>query len=294
MQHVRAEIAFDVGCSLGEGPVWWDDRLWFVDIEGRVLHCFDPASGGSTAYPVPGRIGFAVPASRGRWLIGQDASIACFVPGEGEPSHLAQVEPPDRDTRMNDGKCDPRGRLLAGTMHMGVSLPVGALYRFASDGRPTQVVAGATISNGLAWDEQRSVMYYIDTPTRRIDAFEWCADSGDITGRRSVAQIAVGSPDGMCIDREGMLWVALWGGSRVARIDPQSGREIGGVALPCAHVTSCCFGGERLDQLWITTARVGLTAESIREQPLSGGLFVADVGAQGWPTTPARVPNAVI
>ncbi len=287
MHEFRADIALDLACTLGEGPVWWRDCLWCVDIEGRALHRFDPADGAHETWSVPGRIGFAVPTARGDWLVAQDASIASFRPGAGPPERLLQIEADTGGTRLNDAKADPTGRLFAGTMHLDATPGAGALYRVNDlSAQPERVVGSVTISNGLAWQAETGTMYYIDTPTGRIDAFEWCADTGGIGDRRPVASPEGGSPDGMCIDAEGLLWVAMWGGARVSRIDPRSGREVGRVPLPCEHVTSCCFGGPQLDQLWITTARAGLDNRSLLRQPLAGGLFVADVGVPGRPTVP--------
>ncbi len=302
MRELDAQLALDAGCTLGEGPVWWDGALWFVDIEGRALHRYEPGDQGDdrrggvhTRYSVPGRIGFAVPSVEHGWVIAQDSSIASFRPGDPEtaepvelPSKLAVVEKPERSTRMNDGKCDPTGRLYAGTMHMPTKDGAGALYRFGTGVKPELVVGDVTISNGLAWHEASGTMYFIDTATGGVDAFDWCPETGEMFDRRTVATLENGYPDGMCIDREGLLWVAMWDGSRVACVDPAKGKEIGSIRLPCPNVTSCCFGGESLDQLWITTARIGMDADALAEHPQAGGLFLARTGALGLPTTPLR------
>ena len=292
MKNHTVDLAADTRCVLGEGPVWWQGGLWFVDIESRRVHRLEPDSGRVEAFDVPGRVGFAWPTSGGDWLIGQDALSARWSPERGAPEVVLDVEPSDAGVRLNDGACDPTGRLYAGTMHLDAAAQVGALFRFDATGGSLQaerVVRGVTISNGLAWDESRQTMYYIDTPTRRIDAFDWDADSGEILNRRPVVARDHGVPDGLCIVRDGALWVAMWGGSRVAKVDPIAGREVGSIPLPCAHVTSCCFGGGALDRLWITTARVGLDAISLEAQPRAGGVFVADVGAAGFETSPARL-----
>ena len=129
-------------------------------------------------------------------------------------------------------------------------------------------------------------MYYIDTPTSRVDAFDWCAETGEISGRRTIARLENGWPDGMCIDRGGMLWVAMWAGSRVACVDPARAREVRSIDVPCPNVTSCCFGGEDLDELWITTARIGMSDEELAEHPHAGGVFVAKPGVSGFACTP--------
>ena len=287
MQKIAAELAHDSACILGEGPVWWEDALWFVDIEGRAIHRFAPGNRTHQVFGVPGRTGFTVPTTRGRWLIAQNGSIADYRPGEGEPRVIVSVAPDESDIRFNDAKSDPAGRLFAGTMHLDAQHGAGALYRLDHDAAEvTRAAENVTISNGLAWHEPGGTMYYIDTPTQQIDAFDWCRDTGEIRNRRTVATLKGGSPDGMCIDCDGQLWVAMWGGSRVARINPQSGRETGAVTLPCTNVTSCCFGGQKLDQLWITSARIGVDEARLANQATAGGLFVADVGVAGLPTVP--------
>ena len=286
VRDIRAELAVDAVCVLGEGPVWWGDALWFVDIEGRSLNRFHPSERTLERHAVPSRIGFAVPSTRYGWVIAQDAGLVGVLPGETKPERLCEVEAPGSGTRLNDGKCDPTGRLYAGTMHLDVVEGAGSLYRLDSDTRAARVLGGVTISNGLAWSESDGMMYYVDTSTGRIDGFDWCAETGEIDGRRPVATVGDGAPDGMCIDGDGFLWVAVWGGSRVACIDPRTGDEVGAVRLPCPNVTSCCFGGERLDRLWITTARFGMDNGRLAAHPEAGGVFVADVGVAGRPTVP--------
>lgn len=288
MTGIAATLQLDAQCTLGEGPVWHGGAVWFVDIEGRRLHRYDVGPKTAESFEVPGRIGFAAPTSGDCWLIAQDAALASYTPGGDAPELISQVEPVDSGTRLNDGKSDPAGRLFAGTMHLKVTPGAGSLYRFGHDGSPTAVEKSVTISNGLAWDVSRGVMYFIDTATGRVDAMDWCQETGEVSSRRPVATIENGAPDGMCIDRDGMLWVALWGGSRVACVDPANGKEVRSVAVDCPNVTSCCFGGEDLDQLWITTARIGLDDAALAAHPASGGLFMAEPDAVGLPTTPVR------
>jgi sugar lactone lactonase YvrE len=142
-----------------------------------------------------------------------------------------------------------------------------------------------SVSNGIVWDADCTSMYYVDTPTRRVDRFDYDHKTGQI-GNRSVAvriPAEMGYPDGMTIDSEGMLWVCLWQGSKVSRWDPETGKLLQTVDLPASNVTSCAFGGEDLDQLYITTARITIDEEQLKEQPLAGGLFRADVGVTGVP-----------
>ncbi|MEN0019294.1 MAG: SMP-30/gluconolactonase/LRE family protein [Planctomycetota bacterium] len=284
----QAELALDITCDLGEGPVWWNDCIWFVDVEGKQLHRYDPAADKHTAFDVPDRIGFAAPSDNHDWVIGQGAAIAAFCPSEGPPRALTQVEPADAGTRMNDGKCDPTGRLYAGTLHLEIKREVAALYRFDADANAKTIVEDVTISNGLAWNEAVGKMYFIDTITSRVDCFDWDADTGDISNRQPVVELENGSPDGMCIDTDGKLWVAMWGGARIACVDPDTGKEIDAIEVPAPNVTSCCFGGADLDELYITTATLGLDDAANAEHPHAGSLFVAKPGAIGLPTQPMK------
>lgn len=289
MRTHDAELAIDAKCLLGEGPVWWQGSVWWVDIEARRLHRCGPGCGGEhEGFEIGGRVGFAVPAEDGSWVVARDASVARLEPGSGGPRVVREIEPGSADTRMNDGKVDPAGRLYAGTMGVPIRDGVGTLYRFDRALRPTAVVSPVTISNGLAWDASRDAMYYIDTPTGRVDRFDWDADTGAMENRRAVYRFpeGAGSPDGMTIDRDGRLWVGLWGGWRVACVDPDLGAEVAAIPLPCPNVTSCCFGGEGLDELWITTASVGMSAEQSARHPSAGGVFVARPGPSGFETTP--------
>jgi sugar lactone lactonase YvrE len=181
---------------------------------------------------------------------------------------------------MNDGEVDPSGRFWAGTMELGAAPGRGSLYRLGPRGEVTRVLAGVSISNGLGWSPDERTLYYIDSPTQRIDAYDYDRSSGAIANRRTVAEIdpASGLPDGLAVDAEGCLWVALWGGSSLHRYTPD-GRLDRAVALPVSQVTSCAFGGPDLDELYVTSAWVGLE----EREPAAGGLFRLRPGVRGLP-----------
>jgi sugar lactone lactonase YvrE len=161
----------------------------------------------------------------------------------------------------------------------------GSLYRLDPDGSVHRVLEGTTISNGLAWSAGGATLYYIDTGGQAIQAFDFDLETGGVSRRRDIAEVpvALGRPDGMAIDSEGMLWVALWDGGLVTRWDPKSGALLDRVSLPVSRPTSCAFGGPNLEDLYITSARSGLDAETLEAQPLAGGLFRARVGVGGVP-----------
>jgi sugar lactone lactonase YvrE len=199
---------------------------------------------------------------------------------------IAKVEPRLAGNRFNDGKCDLTGRFWAGTMDIEERRASGALY-FLERNKVRRVLGGVTISNGLGWSPNNDTMYYIDTPTRRVCAFDYNAETGKVKDRRTVVDFnpdQQGSPDGMAVDTEGKMWVAHWGGSRVTRWNPATGRPLDAVILPVSQVTSCCFGGRNLDELYITTARTGLDREALLRQPLAGGVFRVKTGLRGLPT----------
>ena len=189
----------------------------------------------------------------------------------------------DEQVRMNDGGCDPDGRFYCGSVDRVAGKKRGALYRLNLDHTMDVVLTGVAASNGLAWSPDGSRAYYVDTLTQRIDVLDY-EPGGDFTGRRALARIPdqVGSPDGISVDSEGYVWVALWDGGAVHRYSP-SGRLDGRIEVPVKRPTACAFGGPRLDQLFITTSRLGIDAT---QQPLAGAVFRADVGVAGPPVTP--------
>lgn len=283
-----AELALDVRCRLGEGPVW-DERaqeLYFVDIMGEQVHGWRPAqSPGQRAhrsFPVGRPVGAVVLREDGGLVL---AAYDGFFLAEADGSGLRPFGTVSIDgtlVRFNDGKVDPWGRFLAGTMDWGHKEPNGSLYMLSGDGSVTTLLDRVVISNGLAWPADLRTFYYIDTPRRSVDAFDLDPETGALTGRRVVAQFPSDAhPDGMAIDDEGYLWVALWGGSRVERIDPSSGEHVAVVHLPTAHVSSVAFGGPHLDDLYITTAQEDLPPEVLAADPQAGSLFVAHPGVSG-------------
>lgn len=233
---------------------------------------------------LPERIGFAVPAVDGTWRIGLQSGIYAFNPADGALEQLHNPEPDRPDNRFNDGKCDPQGRLWAGTMSTCGQKETGALYLFRN-GACDRMVAPVTVSNGLAWDMSRNAFYYIDSPTRKVAVYDYNPESGDISNPRTLWSVPEGwgFPDGMTIDTDGNLWVAFYGGHGVACVDPQSGTVVGKVEVPAPNVTSCTFGGHDLDILYMTTARAGMDKEQLESYPLAGNVFAVRPGCRGLP-----------
>lgn len=285
MTTYSAECVLRSGSVLAEGPVWdiARRRLWWVDIERMELHCSDPCGWDDRAWTLADRIGFAVPTTRGDLIIGEGNRLARFNPDSGAVTVFCSVESEPAENRFNDAKCDSAGRLWAGTMAVSEAPARGRLHRIEASGRITQMLASLSISNGLAWSSDGRTMYHIDSPTGRVDAFDFEHETGAIENRRTVVRIEGASPDGMCIDNAGHLWVALWGGWGVACFDPATGAQVAKIEVPVEAVTSCCFGGEDGGDLFITTASRDVTAANRDRQPLAGSIFVVRPDATGAP-----------
>jgi sugar lactone lactonase YvrE len=283
------ELVLDGGADLGEGPTWdaAAHRLIWVDITRGAVHRFDPETGMDEVFEIGKSVGAAVPTTSGHLALAASDGFSILDPATGAVELVAEVEADVPETTMNDGACDPAGRFWAGTKDDEGRRPLGALYRLDADRYVTRIVPGVTISNGLAWSLDRRTMYYIDSPTYGIDAFDFDLESGDVSNRRRLIELPRewGLPDGMTIDAEGFLWVVFWGGSAVRRI-ALDGRVASVVELPVSQVTSCAFGGDDLSDLYVTSARIGLTDAEVEQQPHAGGLFRFRPGAIGLPQPP--------
>jgi sugar lactone lactonase YvrE len=266
---------------LGEGPRWdhRSGRLAWVDILAGLVHLTDGSSGVTTTIPVGHHVGVAA-------LLGTGSAYLLAV-GRGfarlDAGGLGPIAPvlDDPAVRMNDGEVDAAGRFLVGTIAYDVTPGRAKLYTRDPSGTVTTLLDSVTISNGIAWSDDGETMYYVDSPTFRIDAFDYDPGTGAISRRRTAITIdeADGCPDGICRDAEGGIWVALWGGSCVRRYRPD-GTMTHQIPVPASHVTACVFGGPRLDRLYVTTASVerpGTTDGST----LDGTLFVAEPGFTG-------------
>ena len=272
--------------ALGEGALWNPEsvRLYWTDIEGQALHVFDPNTGHDRLYPTGARIGTVVPMHNGRALVALQTGIHEINLTTGQLTCRA-APVTDRYLRFNDGKCDPAGRFWVGTFDLQQRLHAGTLYRHDPDGRTHVMLRRITNSNGIAWSLDKTTMYYIDTPTLAVQAFDYDDATGTIANPRVIVRIPQGSavPDGMTLDAEGKLWVALWGGGAVHRYDPVTGALLRVVLVAAPFTSSCAFGGPGLKTLFITTARGGLLPSQQQEYPLSGNLFAVEPGVAGVP-----------
>lgn len=277
----------DARAELGEGPSWdpASGRLLWVDITQGLVHRFDPTTGRDDVIDVGRPVGAAVPTTSGSIALAIEDGFAILDPGTGRVDALAAVAAPE--TMMNDGTCDPMGRFWAGTKDAVGDRPIGSLYRMDADRAVVEVLTHVTVSNGLAWSRDERTMFYIDSPTYGIDAFDVDPGTGDVSDRRRFVDLPRewGLPDGMTIDERGFLWVAFWSGSAVRRFDPD-GRVDALVRFPVSQVTSCAFGGDELSDLYVTSARIGLSSAELADQPYAGGLFRVRPGVRGLPQPP--------
>lgn len=289
---MNARVASDFKADLGEGPSW-DERtgtLYWVDIRRGLIISHKPGENSDEVIADLGeRVSCVVPRKAGGLALTMGHGYYALELGTKKVLPLYEgVEPAQSETRFNDGKVDPEGRFWAGTMDSGERKPTGSLYVLNKDRKLKKVLSDITISNGLGWSPDKRTMYYIDSATRQVWAFDYSLQSGEIASKRVIVDLAQnnlpGDPDGMTVDSEGMIWVAHWGGARMTRWDPGKCKLLDTVTLPTDHVTSGCFAGRNLDELYITTAQEGLDPKSLEAQPLAGRLFVVKPGVKGLPT----------
>lgn len=279
---MKTELLYDIKATLGEGPVWDADTstLYWIDILSQRIYANENVfleadeTIGCLALRKDGGLIFTKRASI--WTCGSDSSQLTLVSSlENEPAN----------NRFNDGKCDPHGRFLAGTMDMDELGPNGALYSFEGTSLE-ELFDNVTISNGLAWSPDYKTLYYIDTPSHEVKAFDYDLDNGTIANMRVVIKIsdALGHPDGMTSDTQGNLWIAMWGGAKVTKWNPNTGQLLEHIPVLAKNVTSCVFGGKNMNELFITSARVGLDEETLKQYPLTGGVFRLETNVEGLPS----------
>lgn len=284
-----AELLLDARAELGESPAW-DARsrtLYWVDILPGRVHVYHPDTRQDETHDLGEPVGCLAPRRGGGLALALRFGFATLSLPGGILTRLAAPEAHLPNNRFNDGKCDPAGRFLAGSMDMNaVKQPAGALYAFSPNGQATCLREGVTISNGLTWSPDYKTLYYIDTPTRQALAYDYDLETGNIANPRVVISVPpeMGLPDGMTSDLEGNLWIALWDGAAVSVWEPACGRLIRSIPIPALRTTSCIFGGEKMDELYVTSARMGLDEAALSRYPHSGGLFRVQTDAQGLPT----------
>jgi sugar lactone lactonase YvrE len=275
---------------LGEGPTWdvGTGSLVWIDILGSAVHRFHPGPGTDEVIPVPQHVGAAKPRTNGGLVLNLRDGIGLLDADGTDPRWLVYWA--REGMRGNDAAVDPVGRLWAGTMRYDMAPGGGFLARVEPGGRARVVLPNVTVSNGIGWSPDERRMYYVDSPTHRIDVFDYDVATGDVTDRRPLVEITDtdGVPDGLCVDADGCVWVAVHGASQVRRYTPEGVLDRT-IDVPAKQVTACCFGGDDLADLYVTTSREGFTEADAAAQPLAGCLFVATGIGSGMPS--ARFPD---
>ena len=276
------ELFINARATLGESPAWdaKTQTLYWVDALERHIY-----AGGKRILQLDDYVGCLAPRKSGGLLVAQRRGFRLVMPDMRTVRRLASPRGEALHNRFNDGKCDPRGRFIAGTMDHNEKDDSGALYSLTAGGKPRKLLTHVRISNGLAWSPDGRTMYFIDTPSRKVLAFDYDLDTGGIASARVIIQFdkSFGWPDGMTSDTDGNLWIAMWGGARVSHWKPD-GTLLAQFGVEAMNVTSCVFGGPDMNELFITTALSGTDAASFRRFPNAGGVFRMETHITGMPT----------
>lgn len=277
---------------LGECPAWSaaEQALYWVDIRGRAIRRFRPATGAVESWPAPAMVGAIGLLGAGRLVAALGDGVALFDAATGGFETLCRVPDMPPGHRFNDGRCDPSGRFWVSTMHNETRGPEGTLFRLGPDGL-APVLTGLRIPNSLCWSPDGGTMYFADSLDHAIRAYPFDAATGRLGAQRPFStSVPPAFPDGSTVDAEGCVWTAEFNGTRVVRRDPH-GRLLRAIETPVPRPTSCAFGGERLDVLYVTTASQFMTEAELEALPLAGALLAYEVGVRGLPEPLVRLPN---
>jgi L-arabinonolactonase len=265
-----------------------DDAFYWVDIRGKNIHRWKPASGALDCWDTPSFAGCIAPRRKGGLIVGLQDCIATFAPHTGAFSHFAALPGLTGEQRLNDGKCDPQGRFWVGSMNIVTREPDGMLYCLETDGSVRVVLTGLAVPNSLCWSLSGDTLYFSQTRDRKILAYPFDAASGTLGTARTVREVAEpGTPDGATIDAEDRLWFAEYGNSRLTRLS-SDGRSAIAVDLPCRFPTSCCFGGRDFKTLLVTSASTPVSGQAEADRPHEGLTYALDLDCQG------RAPDAYL
>ncbi len=276
------ELHYNAKATLGEGPAWdaKTQTLYWVDVLEKRIY-----AGSKLFLQLDDLVSCLAPRKDGGLVIAQRFGFWTFEPDTNKLFTLASPKGEPSNNRFNDGKCDPRGRFVAGTMDHNEQETSGSLYSLSPEGRIKKLLKDIKISNGIAWSPDCKTMYFIDTPTREVKAFDYDIETGQIANPRVLIHFedTFGWPDGMTTDTAGNLWIAMWGGARVTQWNAK-GALMEQFGVPALNVTSCVFGGPGMNELFITTARLGMDTTAMKKYPQAGGVFRMETNVEGMPT----------
>lgn len=281
----NAVLEYKVEAQLGEGAFWnyKTQELYWIDIEGKKLNVYNPKSKTNKVINTTSRIGTVVPIDENHVLSALEDGVYVTNTTTRISKLLTDMSTVLKDARLNDGKCDPAGRFWVGSMHFKQEKGKAKLFTIDELGKLNVKIDSVTISNGIVWTTDKKTMYYIDTPTSQIKSYDFDNETGVISNPKVAVQIplSLGFPDGMAIDAEDMVWVGMWNGNAVIRFNPKTGEVLQKIDVPAHNITSCAFGSQNLDVLYITSARVDMTPEELIKYPLSGSVFKVIPGVKG-------------
>ncbi|MFN2121135.1 MAG: SMP-30/gluconolactonase/LRE family protein [Anaerolineales bacterium] len=276
------ELYINAQATLGESPAWdaKTQTLYWVDVLERRVY-----AGAKAILQTVDYVGCVAPRRDGGLIVAQGRGLWALESNMKKLRRLATPRSEVPGNRFNDGKCDPRGRFLAGTMDHGEAKTRGSLYSLAAGGRPRRLLKDLRISNGMAWSPDGKTMYFTDTPTRDITAFDYDVKTGEMANPRVIIHFdkTFGFPDGMTTDTDGNLWIAMWGGGRISKWGPD-GTLLEQFGVAARNVTSCVFGGANMNELFITSALLRTDAAALRRFPLAGAVFRMETNVTGMPT----------
>ncbi|MES2454573.1 MAG: SMP-30/gluconolactonase/LRE family protein [Bacteroidota bacterium] len=280
----KAEILYQSQCDLGEAPVWHKERnsYFWVDVNGRAFFEYALDTLQAVRYQLDYRVSLVLPFTMNEVILALQGGIAKF---NLETKTLQWLPSPDVDwdtRRFNDGGIDANGRLWVSTMHLDHEDGAAAVY-LIEQGGITEKINALSIPNGFIWSPDNTKLYYTDSLTATVSSYFFNLQTASLSFEKIAIRIPehLGLPDGMAMDQEGMLWIALWGGFGVGRFNPQTGEMIEFINVPAPHVSCCCFAGPDLDRLLITTARSGMTDEALQKYPDSGDVFIFKTNVRG-------------
>jgi sugar lactone lactonase YvrE len=283
----KADLLYASQCILGESPLWHAERkcCFWVDIENGILYEYNWLQQTTRFWKFNHRLPLVLRGEASKLILALDAKIARFDLETEQLEWLVDVET-GSESRCNDGSCDTEGRLWVGTMHLAQKHEAGALYSINSDLKVNKKLDNTTISNGIAWSLDNKRLYFIDSPTQVVQSFIFEEKTGEIIFEKNVVSIPneKGSPDGMAMDEEGMLWIAHWGGFGLYRWNSENSELMEKIEVPVPQVSSCAFVGDNLDYLMITTARENMKEEELKRYPASGDVFLVKAGVKGVPS----------
>lgn len=292
MKRFEAQLEMKLESSLGEGPVWHPNEkcLYFVDIVNCKIIRYDPESKQHAEWKFPSYVGAIALGGKDELFAAVGNELLLHNTQTGATQSILSLDLA-KDIRFNECKCDSQGRFWMGTMQIEAQKEAGAFFRVDRDGSVTQVLSNLSVPNGFCWSQDNQYLYHIDSLDHAVKRFEYDESSGSLTQPKTIISLPDQSmlPDGMCMDEQGNLWIAMWGGHKVVCYNPDNGELMAEVQVPAPHVTSCTFGGENFDKLYIITARLGLSESQLEAYPLSGSLFCCEPGVSGFETDQCKI-----